>query len=66
LFGIALLLSIRAYEFLNPERLFYNNLDFGEFCSKLTANYKDKLALIFGKCDSLMRETLGDNNVMKS
>jgi hypothetical protein len=64
LFGIALLFSLRAYEYLNPEKLFYNNLKFEEFCNKLSTNYKDKLPLIFGKWDSLMRETLGDNNVI--
>ncbi|MGB6531136.1 MAG: hypothetical protein WBF33_23760 [Candidatus Nitrosopolaris sp.] len=65
LFGIALLLSVRArQEFVNPDMLFYNNLEFREFCSKLSTNYKDKLPLIFGKWDSLMRETLRDNNVI--
>jgi hypothetical protein len=64
LFGIALLLSLRAYEYLNPEKLFYNNLKFEEFCSKLSTTYKDKLPLIFGKWDSLVGETLRDNNVI--
>jgi hypothetical protein len=65
LFGIVLLLSVRAYyEFVNPEMLFYNNLEFGEFSSKLSTNYKDKLPLIFGKWDSLMKETLGYNSVI--
>ncbi|MGB8936396.1 MAG: hypothetical protein WCC17_14970, partial [Candidatus Nitrosopolaris sp.] len=62
LFGIALLLSVRVYyQFLNPDMLFYNNLEFGEFSNKLSTNYKDKLPLIFGKWDSLMKETLGYN-----
>jgi hypothetical protein len=65
LFGIVLLLSVRAYyEFVNPEMLFYNNLEFGEFSSKLSTNYKDKLPLIFGKWDSLMKETLGYNSAI--
>jgi len=64
LFGIVLLPSVRAYyEFVNPEMLFYNNLEFGEFSSKLSTNYKDKLPLIFGKWDSLMKE-ISDNNVI--
>jgi hypothetical protein len=64
LFGIALLLSLRTCPPLNPDMLFYNNLKFEEFCSKLSTNYKDKLPLIFGKWDSLIKETLGDNDVI--
>jgi hypothetical protein len=63
LFGIALLLSVRACEYWNPERVFYN-LDFEEFCAKLSANYPDKLPLVFGKWDSLIRETRGDNKII--
>jgi hypothetical protein len=64
LFGLVLVMAIRAYEYLNPERVFYNNLEFGEYCTKLAANYQDKLPLVFGKWDSLMRETLGDNRIL--
>src|SRR5439155_2765479 len=65
LFGIALLLSLRALEYLNPERVYYNNLKFEEFCTKLSSNYRNKLPLVFGKWDSLMKETLGDSHVFK-
>src|SRR5215831_16072929 len=64
LFGIVLLLSVWVNEFLYPDMLFYNNLKFEEFCSKLSTNYKDKLQLIFGKWDTLMQETSRDNNVI--
>ncbi len=60
LFGLALLLSVRAPEYLKHRKVFYNNLEFGEFCTKLSTNYHDKLPLVFGKWDSLSKETLGD------
>jgi hypothetical protein len=63
LFGIALLLSLKAYYFLNPEMLFYNNITFEEYCKRLALNYKDKLPLVFGKWEALTNNTFGRNMI---